>query len=68
MSQPTVPFFIGVFRALKIVLRTFTGIRRGEDHRAAAKGLRPQHFIVGAALAAITVITLLVLFVRAISS
>lgn len=68
MSDSDVPFVGGVLRALKIILRTCTGIRRGEDHRKDAQGLGPQHFIVGFALAAAIIITLLVLFVRTIAT
>ena len=62
------PFFPGTLRAVKIVLRAFTGVRGADAHRAAAEGLGPQHFIAAAAIAVVTVLTLLISLVRFVLS
>ena len=68
MSAAKVPLISGILRAIKIVLRAFTGVRGADAHRRAAEGLGPKHFIAAAVFAVATLITLLVTLVRFVVS
>lgn len=64
MNSSQEPFVTGSLRAIKIVLRAFTGVRGAEAHRKAAEGLGPKHFIAAAVVAVATLITILITLVR----
>lgn len=64
MSSSQAPFISGTLRAVKIVLRTFTGVRGSKAHQAAAEGLGPKHFIAAGVIAIAILITVLISLVR----
>ena len=62
------PFISGTLRAIRMVLRAFTGVRDAEAHRNAAEGLGPKHFIAAGVIALVTLVTLLISLVRIVLS
>ena len=68
MSAAKAPFISGTLRAIRVVLRAFTGVRGAEAHRNAAEGLGPKHFIAAAVTAMVILVVILMAAVKFVLS
>ena len=59
--------FVKILYAVKSVFHAWTAMRRSRDHEETVKGLSLRHFAIGAAIAGIVFVTLILTVVKLVT-